>query len=174
MMNYIYHGVANIYQDKLNLFLGKAEELQIKGLTGDERRRNEKGTEVENDKLPNIKTENESDLVRDNPEGEWSADTTAIASQVTPSPNVSFNGGTAKDLKSTVWSMLAQDGTVLTCTVCGKTTDRSSNKHVRFHMERHVESLHVEGVTYNCTRCDKISRSKVALQKHTQKFHNRQ
>ena len=70
--------------------------------------------------------------------------------------------------------MIAQYGTVLTCTVCGKTTDRSLNRHARFHMEKHVESLHVEGVTYNCTRCDKISRSKVALQKHTQKFHNRQ
>ena len=174
LLNYIYQGVASIYQDDLDLFLAKAEELQLKGLTGDEGSKNENETEVKDYKLPIIKTENEGDLVRDIPEGEWSADTSVIASKATLSPNVYFNGGTAKDLKSTIWSLIALNGTVLTCTVCGKTTDSSLNRHARDHMERHVESLHVDGVTYNCPRCDKISRSKVALQKHTQKFHNRQ
>ena len=174
LMNYIYQGVANIHQDDLDLFLAQAEELQLKGLTGEERRQNEKATEIQNYKLSKIKTESQSDLVKDNPERNLRPDTTIIASQVNPSSNLYFNGGTAKDLRSTLWSMIAQDGTVLTCTACGKTKDRSSDRHARDLMERHVESLHVEGVTYNCTKCDKISRSKVALQKHTRKFHHRQ
>ena len=54
LMNYIYHGVADIYQDDLDLFLAKAEELQLNGMAGDERVRNEKETEVKNYKLTNI------------------------------------------------------------------------------------------------------------------------
>ena len=47
---------------------------------------------------------------------------------------VHFNGGSAEDLKSTLWSMISQNGTILTCTLCGKykdkTLDRDANKHM--------------------------------------------
>ena len=82
---------------------------------------------------------------------------------------MSFNGGTAEDLKSTIRAMMAQEGKVLTCTVCGKTKDITLNRHARELMELHVESLHVDGVTYDCTTCDKTFKSKRGLQKH---FHN--
>ncbi len=35
MLDFMYHGEANIFQDDLNDFLVLAEELQIKGLTED-------------------------------------------------------------------------------------------------------------------------------------------
>ena len=36
ILDFIYHGEANIYQEDLNEFLALAEELQLKGLAGSE------------------------------------------------------------------------------------------------------------------------------------------
>ena len=33
LLDFMYHGVADVYQDDLDLFLAKDEELQLKGLT---------------------------------------------------------------------------------------------------------------------------------------------
>ena len=177
MMNYIYHGVANIYQDDLNLLLAKAEELQLKGLAGGgEENKEQEGRTLQAhaiksaDKTSNVKEEHFTKILDDN---ESDSNSTRIVMTTNhPSSNVSFIGGTTEDLKSTLWSMIAQEGTVLTCTACGKTTDRALNRNARQQMEQHVESLHVDGVTYNCPRCDKIFRSKMAFQKHVRKFHS--
>ena len=86
---------------------------------------------------------------------------------------VHFDGGSAEDLKSTLWSMISQNGTILTCTVCGKYKDKTLDRDANKHMTSHVESLHLEGVLYECNKGDKTFRSKNALHKHTQKTHNR-
>ena len=36
MLDFFYHGEANVYQENLDSFLGLAEELQLKGLTGNQ------------------------------------------------------------------------------------------------------------------------------------------
>ena len=89
------------------------------------------------------------------------------------SAQVHFNGGSAEELKSTLWSMISQNGTVLTCTVCGKSKDKRLDKEAKKHIVSHVESMHTEGVLYECNKCDKTCRSKNALHKHTQQIHNR-
>ena len=71
---------------------------------------------------------------------------------------MSFNGGSAEDLKTTLWSMISQNGTVLTCTVCGKSKDKENDQRANLQMERHIESMHMEGVNYDCARCDKSFR----------------
>ena len=38
LIDFMYNGVADVYQDDLDLFLAKADELQLKGLTGGRRR----------------------------------------------------------------------------------------------------------------------------------------
>ena len=184
LIDFIYNGVADVYQDDLDLFLEKAEELQLKGLTGGGEDTQKQGKEetVQNHKEPRLKLDTETKSLMGNPEEELYTDafgygkydsnsTTTVMTTVKSSPNVSFNGGTFEDLKSTIWSMITQEGKVLTCTVCGKTTDRSLSRHAREHMERHVESLHVDGVTYDCTRCDKTFRSKRTFQRHAHVSH---
>ena len=41
ILNFLYVGEANIFQEDLDSFLALAEELQLKGLTGDSTRRTE-------------------------------------------------------------------------------------------------------------------------------------
>ena len=117
LLDFMYHGVADIYQDDLDLFLAKAEELQLKGIT--EGKEERKQDEEEEDKTlqahaitspdktsmhkGNVKKEYLKNILDEN---ELNSPTTTMAT-FNPSPNVSFNGGTAEDLKSTVWSLIA-------------------------------------------------------------------
>lgn len=183
IIDFIYQGVADIYQEDLEDFLAIAEELQLKGLTG--------GTEEKKDEdirkysKPNqvIQPLRSKDMINQDKvlntvhddydlssvDKFYENKITTVMARTKSEAKVSFTG---EDLKSTLWSMIVKDGTSLTCTVCGKTLDKSVDKGAKDHMERHVESLHVDGVTYECGKCKKTFRSKTALHKHIQKIHN--
>ena len=186
LIDFMHHGVADIYQDDLDIFLAKAEELQLKGLTGGgkERKQQQEG-KLQNHMVHKLKPEGEglsfhrdlkeeyhTEILDDNDYN--SPSTTTVVAPSNPRTNVSFIGGSAEDLKSTIWSMITQDGKVLTCTICGKTTDRSLNRRAKEYIERHVESVHVDGVTYDCAKCDKTCRSRRTLSQHVQQVHDRQ
>ena len=184
LIDFMYHGVADIYQDDLDLFLAKAEELKLKGLTGGEedKQKHVKQESGKNHKEPRYQiADTKTKLISGIYEEELYIDdkydsnsTTTVITPFNTSPNMYFNGGTGEDLKSTLRSMIAQEGKVLTCTVCGKTTDKSLSRHARELMEQHVESLHVDGVTYDCTKCDKTFKSKRALWNHARNTHEKQ
>ena len=177
LLDFMYHGVADIYQDNLDDFLTKAEEIQLKGLTGGTEENNRPEKEERYKPIPKIITTNEIEPVTKYPKNEFeeeiddSNQTTTVMILTTPSSQVSFNGGTGGELKTTLWSMISQSGSLLTCTVCGKSKDKSLAKNAKMQMENHVESLHVDGVTYNCSRCEQVFRSKNALHKHTFRNH---
>ena len=177
ILDFMYHGVAEIYQENLDAFLAVAEQLQLKGLTG------EQGEDKEHTKYVEKKTNtNSDDLLTTNTSaqplkneiepyynGEY--DSNMVVAR--PVAQVSFSGGSAEDLKATLWSMISQNGTLLTCTVCGKSKDKTQDMYSKKHMESHVESLHTKGVVYDCNKCDKTFRPKNAHHKHTQQVHNR-
>ena len=183
IIDFMYHGVAEIYQENLDGFLAVADELQLKGLTeGHEEQKEEYLTEKQGHipqkprltkhtviNNPTQMEKFETELYHDQ-ENDPKPSTTMLTTISQP-PQVSFNGGSAEDLKAVVWSMISQSGTLLTCTVCGKTKDKSQDRQATCHMASHVESLHVDGATYDCTRCEKTFRSKQAIHHHTYKAH---
>lgn len=189
ILDFIYHGVADIYQDDLEEFLVIAEGLKLKGLTGGlEEFHGKDIPKNSNQKLasqPPRKEErqdnNEFSLTAKNEyyssdissaqEHDQKEITTVIATN-NHEPKVYYTGGTVKDLRSTLWSMISKNGTILTCNVCGKTIDKAVSKNGNQHMEKHVENIHVDGVTYECSKCDKTFRSRNALHKHTNTNHN--
>ena len=76
----------------------------------------------------------------------------------------------AADLRVRLDSLMERvaDGEhVWKCTVCGKST-RGNN--ARAHMRGHIE-IHMEGLSYPCNKCDKISRSSNALITHNSRKH---
>ena len=181
IIDFMYNGVAEIYQENLEDFLAVAEELQLKGLTGGKEQQDAQVEEYQN-KAPKTSHENteiynvtheiedfETEVYYDQ-DTKHKPSTTMMTTIGQPS-QVSFNGGTAEDLKAVVWSMISRTGTMLTCTVCGKTKDKSLDNQANRHMASHVESLHVEGATYDCSRCEKTFRSKHAIHNHTYRAH---
>ena len=47
MVDFFYHGEANVYQENLDSFLGLAEELQLKGLTVNQTEKEEEANKTE-------------------------------------------------------------------------------------------------------------------------------
>ena len=179
IIDFMYHGVAEIQQENLDDFLAVAEELQLKGLTGRAEEKEECTEETMTNSAQEVmrhKIKEVSKLISEQEfyEKEYTPNpSTTVMTTNSPVSQVSFNGGTADDLKAVVWSMISQNGSVLTCTVCGKTKDKAIDTQAKHHMASHVESLHVDGVSYACNRCDNTFRSKPALHKHTHKEHKR-
>ena len=179
ILDFMYHGVAEIYQENLDAFLAVAEELQLKGLTGEDKEHKKEVEKKNNINTDDVKTTNTSvQSVTNEIEPYYneeydSNEMNIVVATKRPAVQVSFNGGSAEDLKATLWSIISQNGTLLTCTVCGKSKDKTRDINANKQMVSHVESLHTEGVVYDCNKCDKTFRSKNALHKHTQQIHNR-
>ena len=76
-----------------------------------------------------------------------------------------------KELNTALKSMSLQTGSLITCTVCGKTNDLKTNSKARQTMQQHIESMHVDGLLYKCAMCDKTFRSKNARYTHKSKHH---
>ena len=180
ILDFMYHGVANIYQDNLDGFLALAEKLQLKGLTGGTENPPEENQEIKKNLFSKDDGLKRSDIYNsstnnklDNYYDEDAKQINTVMALDSSAAQVHFNGGSAEDLKSTLWSMIYQNGTVLTCKVCGKSKDKTLDRYANKHMLSHVESLHTEGVVYECNKCDKTFGYKNALHKHTHQTHNR-
>ena len=183
ILDFMYHGEAEIYQEDLDEFFAVAEELQLKDLTGVtnetpfQNQSNDKSDPILIDvQIPRAKTHNSSadNEVEPYYEGEYKVkDTTKALAFNNSAAQVRFNGGSTEDLKSTLWSMISQKETVFTCMVCGKSKDKTLDKDARKHIVSHVESKHTEGVVYDCNKCDKTFGYKNALHKHTHMIHNK-
>ena len=176
ILDFLYFGEANVPQENLDNFLALAAELKLKGLTeegdGENLRTKQKAT---NSYLPirsAQKTESKS------------------LSSITPwqefpghiLKNEAQNGGSVvaipndlieytRDLDLKVKSMMGKSqNTILKqgkhviadiCKVCGKEGHRND-------LRKHIESNHLEGLSFPCNLCEKTSRSRRALRMHEQ------
>ena len=77
-----------------------------------------------------------------------------------------FLGIDTTELDQKIQEMIEVVDGVLTCTVCGKTSDR------RFNLAKHVET-HIEGLSFPCQQCEKTFRYRNSLQKHKSRDHNK-
>ena len=83
-----------------------------------------------------------------------------------PDTTVAVNAD-PEDLDSQIRSMITKSdvqvqnrrGKMATCNVCGKQGPYNS-------MPRHVEALHITGVSHSCETCGNIFRSRHALSRH--------
>ena len=165
VMDYIYQGELQIYQEHLDNFLDVAQKLGIEGLLSNQRDEDKKNP------VPKFKPE-PIDRTEQNPSRKDSFEEIKILS-----------GHSNKNIKkdSLALNMISHDQDQVTqqinelfvrldnglnqCHTCGKTMkDRGA-------MRRHVET-HIEGLEYNCQLYRKIFRSKNLLAVHKSTIHN--
>ena len=165
-------GQANVYQEDLDSFLAIAEEIRLKGLTG--------------------QTSNE--LLEDQEEPKHSEPTKMCAESLSASnidkteripdnaltksfrivaiPN--HSGPTLQALDEMVKSMMEKSESKHAsghqkadrCKVCGKEGMGSAIKD-------HIEANHIEGIVIPCNLCEKTFRSRNALKLHKRSYHIR-
>ena len=176
IVDFIYHGEANIYQEDLDGFLALAEELQLKGLSGTQEKM-PNNVEKELEKLYPQKTETRQPLLQ---EGKHGANPT-FSETFNQTKSYSDNHAIVKvksdtlvvnDLRAQLDSMMEKvdDGeNKWKCKVCGKAT-RGRYAVAKSDMRRHIET-HMEGLSYPCNHCGQFSRSSQALKMHIVRHH---
>ena len=169
MLDFLYFGEANVYQDNLDAFLAIAEEFQLKGLTG---KLEEEEAKNENQK-PRVIHPTQKQYQPKEKGSNGQLPSNNIANDIFQKPgNVvaipdTFSGD-LKDLDEKVNSMMEKIENSLptkyTCKVCGK-------EGMRNDLRKHIEANHLEGVCIPCNFCERTFRSRKSLREHKLKHH---
>ena len=171
IVDFLYHGEANVCQENLDSFLALAEELELKGLSGNVEREKEPEMATVQNQKSKLKQENRKSQVEHSQsnfkEANGSFNETTVALR---NDKVSVD---LQDLDDQIKSMITKSeisagpgyrGYMASCNVCGK-------EGPYFNMPNHVETNHITGVTHACDVCGKISRSKNGLRQHVSNSH---
>ena len=167
ILEFIYHGEANVYQVDVEGFLSLAQELQLKGLSGKENDSlgdlNEsiskfpeadppKKINIINETIPYHQETTEMPLYTNSENEETSLDNSIM---VPVEVKHNLTDSTLGDHRAKMDLMMEKihDGEYKwKCTVCGKMTKGKAQD-----MRRHIET-HIEGLSFPCSQCDKVCR----------------
>ena len=178
MVDFLYHGEANISQENLDSFLVLAEELQLKGLRGNQ---TENETEFfsrpkkqkSQPKLPKYRSAPEQfSLEKDI--GLENEQILTASRKALVSTDQATNNTDLESLDQQVKSMMVfsentdpyrQDGKkARICKICGKEGDRSV-------IIRHIEANHIATISIPCSLCGQVVGTRRALARHKSKHH---
>ena len=179
LVDFIYYGEANIYQEDLDTFLALAEELQLKGIapSGDQspvkklddqqkpKVMKSKGDMFVKGKQELYTTTQETKPLFDFSFRDYKSLVPAAVGQVIMA--VDSNIGEIDSQMKTMMERINDGEYNWKCTVCGKRTKGSPTQ-----MKRHVE-VHIEGLSYPCTQCGKVSTTRNGLNTHITVYHSK-
>ena len=166
IVDFLYRGEANVYQEDLDSFLVLAEELRLKGLMGQPENTEKKADITCADPTPGqiykrekSKTERRLSNMEPNLGNQQ-------AKIQTNYENVE-SGNFLQELDEKVKSMMengqkiSSNGTNRTkiCKLCGKEGQSVA-------IRDHIEANHLEGVSLPCNLCEKTFRSRMRLRQH--------
>ena len=151
VLDYIYNGEIQIYQHDLDRFLGIAQRLKLEGLIGGEQFVNEDAGNAEHVVEENVSTSHKSEREM----------TKVVKTSEKPIISVqSSDIQSLEDLDQKVSESYSRNSNGLfVCHYCEKLFNNSS------HIKEHVE-IHIEGLSFPCTYCDRILRSRKAFRLH--------
>ena len=165
LVDFVYHGEANIFQEQLESFLTLAEELELKGLS-------ENSEEITSE-LPNYRpTKKEHFPSQDQPRTHLSRENNThggltpkseYPAEMVPNARQSVTR-IDPDTLAKIDSMVEKRADGYSCNQCEHTAK------TRQHMREHVEK-HIEGLQYSCNFCDRVLRSSHALRSHKSRNH---
>ena len=163
VLDYIYHGELQINQHDLDRFLGIAERLKLEGLIGAQQLKDENG-DITDNILDDYILEEQNNFPKSKKENQMTKD--AIKTEKIPIPVQSSDIQSLEELDQKVEESYSRDSRGLfACNHCS----RSFKK--KCHIKEHVE-IHFEGLSFSCSYCDAVLRSRNALRKHTLRLHN--
>jgi len=161
IIDFLYLGEANVFQEELDSFLALAEELQLKGLEGNSEEKvpdyqpetfnqTERGAEVyQKQNMPKKQISSHAKLERE------FVGAMMVPNEQKPKSYALIEPDTMRKIESMIEKRV--DGEH--CKNCGYTTRRTG------HMREHVEK-HIEGLEYPCNSCNKIMRSSHSFREH--------
>ena len=150
ILDFIYYGQVDIFQDHLNDFYDLAQDLKLKGVSTEDVEK-KKQDDVLDETTPVV--QNTSKQIKKEVSTPLENDSTIYTDDV--------------DFESTINGMMEKVGSMWHCKVCGKEYT-SKNKS---SLNNHVELNHMPGFTHKCKMCPQIFSTKRSLTTHNFKYH---
>ena len=168
VVDFLYLGEVNILQENLENFLNLAEDLQLKGLSGPNERKEDQhlvqphkvgATEPSRRRRTKLDTQDTVQNTQAMFQGEDMGGTdqfdnqemamSLVSESPIPKSSVSFRDGN-EELDIKIRSLMERIDGALSCTVCGMV-----NKRYKSDIKKHIESMHIEGGSHPCSICGK-------------------
>ena len=176
MVDFFYHGEADVYQEHLDSFLALAEELQLKGLRGNQ---TEKETEVISQPTKH-KSQPTSPKYRSLPEKfpanqevfNGNGSVQAACEKALASTDQATNSTDMESLDQQVKSMMTfsenadpyKNGRARICKVCGKEGSRTI-------IMNHIEAHNIAGIAIPCGLCGRVFKTRNSVSSHKNLHH---
>ena len=160
VLDYIYLGELQIYQDKLDRFLAVAAKLKLEGLLNQEEEET-KYAEIPNTQHSTI--DDNKEKVSKKMDKPSSINTAEIEANVSPVKIVKLNDAMVHgelDSKIREFGEIVEGGR--RCNLCHKLVPGKNATNFRNHVERY----HMEGLSFDCPVCSKTFRSRGTLSMH--------
>ena len=168
ILDYMYNGETNIFQEGLDRFLTVAQRFKILGLLrneendvdSDDPQYQTKHEEPFNASVSTTEEMNECFQIKDNPKSPIQRNNTSRA--------ISLNADDVNNINQRADEIIETlpDGS-LKCTLCGKVANQ---KNCRQNMRKHAET-HLDGLSIDCQLCGKTFRSRPNLNNHVSRNH---
>ena len=174
ILDYIYHGVVNIYQEQLDSFLECAHKLEIGGLIGQESLPEETNYERLEDKVfPEDEDEKHNERREDDVfprDKEMHSEGTEnrkgrqyAGSTESDVSKIDVATLTSEEIQEKIKELIMKTDDMWTCIACGYISTSRSN--VRKHVDKHID-----GLSYSCNLCNKEFRLVNSLNCHKKKY----
>ena len=159
MLDYIYQGEVQIYQDHLDRFLEVAKKFKLDGLMA----------EVEGKTEPNCEESGQDIELYHEEMVEPAYQTPTMKTKVQDRSvkifNESFEASNL-EVENKFLELVVKENDTYRCTVCEKTISHKTK--MRLHLETHLT-----GLSYDCPSCGKNFRSRNVLNQHVTHKHNK-
>lgn len=178
IVDFLYHGEANVFQESLDSFLAIAEELELKGLVGgelnddQEMQREVQKMQVGVRATSFLKNEENVENYQENMKLSEPSIGNAHGQFVRTVALTSQCSGALQELEEKVNSMIEKISASdvnrrasFRCRVCGKEGPHANN------LKNHIAANHVEGFSVPCNTCEKTFRSKNSWAVHNYREH---
>ena len=172
ILDFLYCGETNVYQEDLDSFLAIAEELELKGLMGKSKQEEQeiptKPSEVPVTK--NVALKDETRLTKSMAFPRGSSRDSQVRTVAVANENSADIQKLDEQINSLMTKSLRNNKHGLpfyVCNVCGKEETRS-------HMKNHIEAKHLEGISIPCNFCEKMFRTRNSKATHVSTYHKGQ
>ena len=168
ILDYIYNGEVNLYQEQLDSFLESSEKLEIEGLLGgkQEETSQEGWDSEENVQIKEKSPDEEKSLVTMKSISSVKTRSQVIRPQVYDDKSIDVSSMTPEEVEVEIERLFQKTDGVWSCLTCGFTNIRKSK------IRRHVE-VHIDGLSYTCNFCHKEFRLKDSLDCHISRVHRK-
>ena len=162
ILDYIYEGEVQLYQEDLNNFLEVAEKLQINGLIEGQEENDLK--EEEQDENVEILEDTRSSYTKDSLNQNFEVKTRDVKADRTISVVSEQGTSVFEEAKRAIDELVMKVGDIWVCKTC--------DKHSKYKgdINKHAE-IHIEGLSYPCQTCGDTFRSRNVLKMHKSRKH---